>query len=82
MNTEKILEGLNQEERLELLERLIQRASPVLEKSPDIEERTERLAEVLGIDRRQTCRGRRFHGRHFSGKPGMAKKMGCRCGCY
>ncbi len=73
MNTEKILEGLTQEERLELLDRLIQRASPVL----DIEERTERLVEALGSGHQQAC-----HGRRFSGKPEMAGKMGCQCGCH
>ncbi len=77
MNTEEILEGLNQEERLELLERLILRATPVLEESSNIEERTERLVEALGSGRRQAR-----HGRRFSGKPGMAGKMRCRCGCH
>ncbi len=77
MNTEKILEGLNQEERLELLERLIQRATPALEESPNIEERTERLVEALGSGRQQAR-----HGERFSGKPGMAGKMGCQCGCH
>ncbi len=76
MNTEKILEGLNQEERLELLERLIRRASPVLEESTNIEERTERLVEALGSGHQQARHGRRF------GKRGMAGKMGCHCGCY
>ncbi len=77
MNTEEILKGLNQEERLELLERLILRATPALEESPNIEERTERLVEAFGSDRRQARYGRRF-----SGKPGMAGKMHCRCGCH
>ncbi|GBE49128.1 hypothetical protein BMS3Bbin13_00027 [bacterium BMS3Bbin13] len=77
MNTEKVLEGLNQEERLELLERLIQRAFPVLEESTNIEERTERLVEALGSGHQHACRGRRFSGKH-----GMARKMGCQCGCH
>lgn len=81
MEAEKILEGLSQEERLELLERLIQGATQAQEESLTTEERVERLEESLwggrlGLGPRQVRRGRGM----FRGPRG-AGWNGCQCGC-
>lgn len=81
MEAEKILEGLGQEERLELLERLIQGASQAQEESLTTEERVERLEESLWGGRRgfgpwQARRGRSS----FRGHRG-AGWNGCQCRC-
>ncbi|MFQ5408317.1 MAG: hypothetical protein ACE5FI_07860 [Anaerolineales bacterium] len=77
MEAEKILEGLTQEERLELLERLIQGAAQAREESLSTEERVERLEESLWGG----GPGRARRGRRFSGAPGWAGWNGCQCGC-
>ncbi len=81
MQAEKILEGLSQEERLELLERLIQGASQAQEESLTTEERVERLEQTLwggrwGFGPWQAGRGQRF----FRGSGG-AGGNGCQCSC-
>ena len=81
MEAEKILEGLSQEERLELLERLIQGASRAQEESLTTDDRVERLEETLlgghwGFGPWQARCGRRFFG-----GPRGAGWNGCQCGC-
>jgi hypothetical protein len=49
MDTEKILEGLTQEERLELLERLIQSTDQPREENLSVEQRLERLESLIGF---------------------------------
>jgi hypothetical protein len=49
MDTEKILEGLNQEERLELLEHLIQSTDRPREEDLSVEQRLERLESLVGF---------------------------------
>jgi hypothetical protein len=46
-DVEKILEGLSQEDRLKLLESLIQGATKAREESLSIEDRLERLEQVV-----------------------------------
>ena len=79
MEAEKILEGLSQEERLELLERLIQGASQAHEESLSTEDRVERLEEAVfgrpwGFGPRWAFRGRRLRG-----GPRWAGWEGCPC---
>jgi hypothetical protein len=63
---EKILESLSQEERLKLLERLIQGAEEVREEELTAEERIERLEDaVLGGHRAGS--GKRIHVRRLRG---------------
>jgi len=81
MDAEKILEGLSQEERLELLERLIQGASRAQEESLSTEERVERLEESLWGGRWWDFGPRRARrGRRFFGARGRAGWNGCQCG--
>ncbi len=81
MEAEKILEGLSQEERLELLERLIQGAAQAQEESLTTEERLDRLEEALwggrsGFGPWPAHRGlRSFPGSRW------ARWNGCRCAC-
>jgi len=49
MDTEKILEGLTQEERLELLEHLIQSTDKPREEDLSVEQRLERLESLIGF---------------------------------
>ena len=70
MNAEKILEGLSQEERLKLLERLIQGAEQAQEESLSVEERVERLESQVGLG------SRRRHGHRGS------RMSGCHCSCH
>ena len=70
MNAEKILEGLSQEERLKLLERLIQGAEQAQEENLSVEDRVERLESQVGLGPR---RGRGDRGSRMSG---------CHCGCH
>lgn len=67
MDAEKILEGLSQEERLKLLERLIQGAEQAQEESLSVEDRVERLESLVGLGPR--------HGRHGP------RMFACHCGC-
>ncbi len=53
MDAEKILEGLSQEERLKLLERLIQGAEQAQDESLSVEERVERLESLVGMGPRR-----------------------------
>ena len=69
MDSEKILEGLSQEDRLKLLERLIQGAEQAQEESLNIEDRVERLESLVGLGPRR---------RHGHRGPRMS---GCHCGC-
>ncbi len=46
-DVEKILEGLSQEERLKLLESLIQGASKAREENLSVEDRLERLEQIV-----------------------------------
>ena len=69
MDAEKILEGLSQEERLKLLERLIQGAEQAKEESLSVEDRVERLESLVDLGPRR----RRGH-RSF-------RMSGCQCGC-
>ena len=69
MDAEKILEGLSQEERLKLLERLIQGAEQAQEESLNVEDRVERLESLVGLGPRRRREHRGF---------GMS---GCHCGC-
>lgn len=70
MKGEEILEKLSKEERLELLERLIQGAMQAQEEDLSTEERIERLEALAGWGpRRQHLGGHGFRG------PGR------RCGC-
>jgi hypothetical protein len=68
MNVERILEGLSQEERLALLERLLKQASEQDEEELSTEERLDRLEEAVYRRRRRfgfgppRWRGRRAHG--------------------
>jgi hypothetical protein len=48
MNPEDILEGLTQEERLDLLERLIQEASKSSPEELSLENRVRRLEAIVG----------------------------------
>lgn len=64
MDTEKILEGLTQEERLELLERLIQSTDQPREEELSVEQRLERLESLAGFGP-ERWRGRR-HGFGFA----------------
>ncbi len=77
-DAEKILESLSQEERLKLLERLIQGATEIKEESMTVEERLERLEGIL------------LGGHHGSGKhkrvimrvgrrPHLDDDFGCFC---
>jgi hypothetical protein len=50
MDTEKILEGLTQEERLELLEHLIQSTDKPREEDLSVEQRLERLESLIGFE--------------------------------
>jgi len=70
MDAEKILEGLSQEERLELLERLIQGAERAHEEELSTEERLERLESLVGWGpwRRRWGR-RRYRGPWRAGCP-------------
>ena len=77
MDTEKILEGLSQEERLELLERLIQGAERAHEESLGSEERLERLESLAGWGPWHWRWGRRG-----SRGPWRAGWAGCPCGCW
>lgn len=49
MDADEILEKLSQEERLELLERLIKGASQAKEENLTLEERVERLERIVGV---------------------------------
>jgi hypothetical protein len=69
MDAEKILEGLSQEERLKLLERLIQGAEQAKEESLSVEDRVERLESLVGMGPRSRRRHRGF------------RMSGCHCGC-
>ncbi len=66
MDAEKILEGLSQEERLKLLERLIQGAEQAQDESLSVEERVKRLESLVGLGprRRQEHRSFRMSGCH------------------
>lgn len=81
MEADKILEGLSQEERLELLERLIQGASRAQEENLTTGERVERLEEALwgGRGGLGLWRGRR--GWSWFRGPRWAGWHGCQCGC-
>lgn len=75
MEGEKILEGLSQEERLELLERLIQGAERAREENLTIEERLERL-ESSGDWGPWRWGRRAYRG------PWQPAWGGCPCGCW
>lgn len=79
MEAEKILEGLSQEERLELLERLIQGASQAREESLSTEERVERLEEVILGSPWHFTPSWASRGRRFRGGPWWAGGAGCPC---
>ena len=66
MDAEKILEGLSQEERLKLLERLIQGAEQAQDESLSVEDRVERLESLVGLGprHRRGHRGFRMSGCH------------------
>jgi hypothetical protein len=81
MEAEKILEGLSQEERLELLERLIQGATQAQEESLTTEERVKRLEESLWGGRRGFGPEQARYGRHFMRGHKMAGMNGCQCSC-
>ncbi|GMQ78577.1 MAG: hypothetical protein BMS9Abin02_1096 [Anaerolineae bacterium] len=72
MDAEEILEGLSQEERLKLLERLIQGAEQAQEESLSVEDRVERLESLVGLGptRRRGHRGHRG-----------PRMFVCHCGC-
>lgn len=69
MNSDKILEGLSQEDRLTLLESLIRGAEQAQEENLSIKDRVGRLEAQVG---RGPGRGRMRHGSRMSG---------CHCGC-
>jgi len=79
MEAEKILEGLSQEERLELLERLIQGASQAHEESLSTEERVKRLEEVVLGGPWSFAHRWTFRGRGFRGGPWWAGEEGHPC---
>ena len=66
MDAEKILEGLSQEERLKLLEQLIQGAEQAQDESLSVEERVKRLESLVGLGprRRREHRSFRMSGCH------------------
>ena len=64
MDTEKILEDLTQEERLELLEHLIQSTDRPREEDLSVEQRLERLESLVGFGPA---------GRHWR-RPGFARR--------
>lgn len=70
MDSERILEGLSQEERLKLLERLIQGAEQAQEESLSVEDRVERLESLAGLGPRHWHRYRGF------------RMFDCHCGCW
>lgn len=74
MDAEKILEGLSREERLELLERLIQGAERAHEEELSTEERLERLEALVDWG---PWRWR--WGRHGHRAPWRAGWAGCPC---
>ena len=86
MDAEKILEGLSQEERLKLLEQLIQGAEQAQEEELSLEDRVERLESLAGAGLQHHCQRWGGHGRHrhhhhhhqHHQHMGMA---GCGCGC-
>jgi ribosome assembly protein YihI (activator of Der GTPase) len=57
---EKILESMSEEERLKLLERLIQGASEAREENMSVEERLERLEDIVLGHRGIGIRGKRI----------------------
>jgi cell division septum initiation protein DivIVA len=81
MNAEKILEGLTQEERLKLLEQLIQGAEQAQEEELSLEDRVDRLETVIfAAPHRRSRHGHGPHGRH--GQHRRHHHMGgCGCGC-
>ena len=60
MDAEEILEGLSQEERLKLLEQLIQGAEQAQKESLSVEDRVERLESLVGLGRRRQRGHRTF----------------------
>lgn len=76
MNADEILEKLSQEERLELLERLIKGASEAQEEELTLEDRVERLEQMAGPGRMGPVRMMRGRGRKMRGR-----HMECHCGC-
>jgi hypothetical protein len=68
MSVDKILEGLTQQERLDLLERLMRSDFRDEESSSRIEERLERLEDLL-LNRRQRDFGRRSRRFSWGGPP-------------
>lgn len=84
MDSEKILEGLTQEERLKLLAQLIQGAEQAQEEELTLEDRVERLESLVGAGPQHQRRRRGGHGRHRQHRHHRHQHMGmggCGCGC-
>ncbi|MFQ5611841.1 MAG: hypothetical protein ACE5H9_06875 [Anaerolineae bacterium] len=80
-DVEKILEGLSQEDRLKLLESLIQGATQAREENLSVEERLERLEQLI-LGKPWAAHGARVV--HIECGPGFAHHaggMGHSCHC-